>query len=57
MVSFKCRDIGMSCPFEAEERTEEKLLKKIEVHAKKVHGMNEISPELMTQIKSVIKKS
>jgi predicted small metal-binding protein len=57
MESFKCKDIGMNCSFEGTARTEEELLKKIEVHAKKVHGMNEISPEMMEKIKNAIKKT
>ena len=57
MESFKCMDIGINCPFETEARTEDKLMKKIERHARKVHAMNNISPDMMDKIKKAIKKS
>jgi predicted small metal-binding protein len=55
MPSFKCSDIGMSCPFEATADTQEKLLKKIEKHAHKVHNINPITPDLLNQITKAIK--
>jgi predicted small metal-binding protein len=56
MPSFKCKDVGMNCPFEAKAKTEEELLKKIAEHASKVHNMKTISPDMMTKVKKAIKK-
>jgi predicted small metal-binding protein len=56
MPSFKCKDLGMNCPFETTAKTEEELLKKIAEHASKVHNMKTISPDMMAKIKKAIKK-
>ena len=56
MPSFKCKDLGMSCPFEASAPTEEELMKKIADHGAKVHNLKTIPPDMMDKIKKVIKK-
>jgi predicted small metal-binding protein len=56
LPSFKCKDLGMNCPFEATAKTEDELMKKISEHAGKVHNMKTISPDMMTKIKKAIKK-
>ena len=56
MPSFVCADTGMDCPFKASAPTQDELMKKITVHARNVHELTTISPDLMTKIKSVIKK-
>lgn len=57
MPSFKCRDLGMDCPFEATANTEEELMKKITEHATKVHNMKPpFPPDMMAKIKKAIKK-
>jgi predicted small metal-binding protein len=53
--SFKCRDIGLNCPFEAKGKTNEELLKKIADHAKTAHNMTSIPPDTMDKIKKAIK--
>jgi predicted small metal-binding protein len=55
MPSFKCKDIGMDCPFEAEADTEKELMAKVAKHAKEAHGIETISPELQDKIKQAIK--
>ena len=55
MPSFKCKDIGMDCPFEASALTENGLMKKIAKHAADVHNMKEVDPETMKKIKAAIK--
>jgi predicted small metal-binding protein len=55
MPSFKCKDIGMSCPFEASALTESGLMKKISKHAAEAHNMKEVDPETMKKIKAAIK--
>jgi len=56
MPSFKCKDIGMSCGFEATARTNEELMKKIAEHASKAHGMKTIPPDVIAKVKNAIKK-
>ena len=55
MPSFKCKDIGMTCGFEANEKTEDELMKKIEEHAATVHNIKTITPDLADKIKKAIK--
>lgn len=57
MPSFKCKDLGMKCNFEATAKTEEELMKKITEHATKVHNMKPpFSPDMMDKVKKAIKK-
>lgn len=55
MPSFKCRDSGVNCDFKVEASTLDELLAKIAEHAKNVHKMETISPELMAKVKAAIK--
>lgn len=57
MPSFKCKDIGMACPFEATAETKDELMKKITEHAAKVHSMKPpFPPDMMEKIEKAIKK-
>jgi len=56
MPSFKCKDTGMSCSFEAIDKTEDELMKKIAEHAGKAHNMKTIPPDVMGKVKKAIKK-
>ena len=55
MASFKCKDIGLECPFTAEAKTQDELMKKIATHAASAHGMKTVPPETMAKIKKAIK--
>jgi len=55
MPSFKCRDIGMACNFEATAKTRDELMKKISEHARKAHNMKTIQPDVMEKVKKAIK--
>jgi len=55
MPSFKCKDIGMDCPFEAKAKSNEELMKMISAHASKVHNMTIVPPDMMAKIKGAIK--
>lgn len=55
MPSFKCRDIGMDCDFEATAETVDELMKKIAEHAKSAHNMETIPSDLLEKVKSAIK--
>jgi predicted small metal-binding protein len=56
MPSFACKDIGMACEFKTSAPTEAELMKKIAEHAKTVHKMVTIQPDVMAKIKTAIKK-
>jgi predicted small metal-binding protein len=56
MPSFVCKDIGMDCGFQANAPTEAELMKKIAEHAKSVHKMEIIPPDVMAKVKAAIKQ-
>ncbi|MEM0094519.1 MAG: DUF1059 domain-containing protein [Candidatus Micrarchaeaceae archaeon] len=55
MKSFACADIGMSCGFTATDNDMNKLMKKIQDHARKAHGMKTIDAATMAKIQAAIK--
>ncbi|MCI0415105.1 DUF1059 domain-containing protein [bacterium] len=52
-----CADVMPGCKFEAEAETEKELLQKVSVHAAEAHGVQEVTPELVAKVKSVIKSA
>ena len=56
MPSFACKDIGMDCKFQATAPTDAELMRKIADHAKSVHNIDPVPPDLMARIKNAIKK-
>lgn len=54
---FNCSDIGMNCGFATSAKSREELLPLISKHAKEVHNIEEIQPDLMKKVDSAIKKS
>ena len=52
---LRCRDAGVDCDFEVRAETEDEIMEKCAEHAKKVHNMTEISPELAAKVKAAIK--
>ena len=53
--TIHCKDLGLDCDFVAKADTEETLLEQVAHHASTVHGINEITPELLGQVKSAIR--
>ncbi|HQA81683.1 MAG TPA: DUF1059 domain-containing protein [Methanoregulaceae archaeon] len=53
MPSFKC--IAKNCPFETSAPTEAELMKKIIEHAKTVHKMDPMPPDILAKVKAAIK--
>lgn len=49
-----CRDVGFDCEGVIRADTEEEALKLVDEHAKEVHGMQEISPEVVDKVRSVM---
>jgi predicted small metal-binding protein len=52
---LRCRDVGVDCDHVIRAETEEELMKKVAEHAKTVHGMTEISPEMAAKVKAAIR--
>jgi len=51
-----CRDVGFDCNGVIKAKTEEEALKLAAEHAMKVHGLKEITPEIVAKVKSVIRE-
>ena len=51
---IRCRDVGFDCDGVIKAKTEEEALKLAAEHAKKVHGLQEVTPEVVEKIKSVM---
>jgi predicted small metal-binding protein len=56
-LSFKCADIGMQCGFETKAENREELMKNIATHAKEVHNITAIAPDLMMKVTAAIKQA
>jgi predicted small metal-binding protein len=54
MPSFKCKDIGMDCPFTASAPNEAELEKQIAEHARTAHKLT-LDKEFWKKIKTAIK--
>jgi predicted small metal-binding protein len=52
---LSCRDVGVACDWVGRAETEEELMKLAAAHAKKAHGMTEITPEMAQKAKAAIK--
>lgn len=47
---IECSDVGMDCDFAALADDEEELLELVAEHASRVHGIEEITPELRQKV-------
>lgn len=52
---LRCADVGMNCSFEARGETEAEILQKAAPHAKEVHQMESIPPEVLQKIRAAIR--
>ena len=50
MVSFKCKDIGMDCPFEATAANVQELDNKIVKHAHDAHKIESLDKDMWMKI-------
>jgi len=55
MKTLSCRDVGVACDWVGKGKTVEEVMAKAKEHAKKAHGMSEISPEMVAKAKAAIK--
>lgn len=54
-MQLRCRDVGLDCDFETRGATEEEVLQKAVVHARIVHELPDIPPELATKVRAAIR--
>ena len=52
---LRCADVVGGCDFVARGDSEEDIMKQAAEHARTVHNMNEITPEVAEQVRSAIK--
>ena len=53
--TIACRDMGADCDFVARAETVEELFKNAGEHAKAVHGMTEVTPEMREKALSMVR--
>ena len=51
-----CRDVGFDCEGVVRAETEEEALRLVAEHAKEVHGLEEISPDVVEKVRSVMRE-
>jgi predicted small metal-binding protein len=56
MKEFECRTIVPGCPTVFEGESESEILNQIGDHARDAHGINEVPPEVVDQIRANIKE-
>ena len=49
-----CRDVGFDCDGVVRSDSEEELLQQVADHAKSVHGLEEVTDEIVEKVKSVV---
>jgi predicted small metal-binding protein len=52
----RCRDVGFDCNGVIKAKNEEEALKLAGEHAMKVHGLKEITPDVVKKVKSVMRE-
>jgi predicted small metal-binding protein len=56
VMSFRCKDIGMDCSFEAQGSTEHELMRKFIDHAEPAHNMQVLSADVIFHVQNAIIK-
>ena len=51
---MKCRTVGLDCDFVARGENDEQVIAKVAEHARKDHGMQTISEDVVTKVKAAI---
>jgi predicted small metal-binding protein len=53
--TMSCRDVGPDCDFVARGESEDEVMGQVAEHARTVHGMEDVPPELAEKAKAAIK--
>lgn len=51
-----CRDVGFDCDGVIRAETEEEALQQAAEHAKSVHGLEEVTPEVVEKVKAAMRQ-
>ncbi|NLD55105.1 MAG: DUF1059 domain-containing protein [Burkholderiaceae bacterium] len=51
----RCRDVGFDCNGVVRAPTEEEALKQVAAHAREVHGVDAVPPEVIQKVKAVMR--
>jgi predicted small metal-binding protein len=51
---IRCRDVGFDCNGVIKAKTEKEALELAAQHARSVHGLKEVTPEIVAKIRSVM---
>ena len=51
-----CRDVGFDCDGVVRAETEQEVLAKVAQHAQEVHGLTEVTEEVVAKVKAVIRE-
>lgn len=49
-----CRDVGFDCEGVVTAESEDEALQKVAQHAAEVHGLTEVTPDVVEKVKSVM---
>lgn len=52
---LRCRDVGLECDFEARGNTEDEVLQQASAHARTVHQITDMPPELAAKVRAAIR--
>jgi predicted small metal-binding protein len=52
---LRCRDVGLNCDYEVRGATDEEVLQKAVVHARSVHELTDVPPELASKVRAAIR--
>jgi predicted small metal-binding protein len=52
---IRCKDVGFDCPAVVRAPNEEQALRQAAEHAKSAHGVKEITPDIVSKVKSVMR--
>lgn len=50
-----CRDVGFDCDGVVSADTEDETLARVAEHAKSAHGLEEVTPDVVAKVKSVMR--
>jgi predicted small metal-binding protein len=51
----RCRDVGFDCDGVVRAETEEEVLKQVAAHAKAVHNVETVPPEVVEKVRKVMR--
>jgi predicted small metal-binding protein len=55
--SLRCADSGMDCPGQFQTKTEDELMKHVELHVAEAHPDLEMTPENQAMVKGLVRTS